>query len=653
MKLPHSSRVRAKDLTLKSQEALGGEGGKEKGGKEGRKRSRWSYLKQYRQWLAPHGKRLLGLFGLAVVAALLDLVWPLLIKSMVDFLATDRTPGSKLQWLLMMCFGGVVLLGVKQSIEMYRSYQTAVVNAKLLFRLRRRLFGALLHLPLGKLGEFKSGGIVSRLGADVDQVGGLVQQALIAPSVAVLRIVLTIGVLTYLSWQLALATLFALPPAGLMTFLWLRKVRPVYRSMMEDRTGVDARVGETFGGIRVVRAFRREKREARQYAVGSHTVIRKMLRANRVEFILENGWGLLIPLAVLVVVVYGGYLVIEGRGKIGDIFAFQIYAMLLLGPVIQIVASVSQTQKSLAAMERVFDTLAEPMDKPDRPGAREALGATGVVEEMRFEGVGFAYREDVPVLREINLTVRGGMTVALVGASGAGKTTLTDLVCRFHDPSVGRITLNGVDLRDIRLASYRSLLAVVQQETFLFDGSVHDNIAYGKRRATRQDVIEAARRANAHEFISALPEGYDTQIGERGFKLSGGQRQRLSIARAMLANPKILILDEATSNLDTESEQLIQAALADLLNSQNGSEGGRTSFVIAHRLSTITHADLIVVMEQGRIVETGNHEQLLAARGVYFDMVERQRLSMGGGVSEGGRDALRPVIENGESFSGK
>lgn len=616
MKLPHSSRARARDLTLKSHDT--------RTGTSDQKRSRWGYLRQYAGWLRPYAPRLTGLFSLAVVAALLDLVWPLLIKSMMDSLVGEGTPGGKLQWLLLMCFGGLILLGAKQSIEMYRAYATAVVNAKLLFRLRRRLFAALLHLPLGKLGEFKSGGIVSRLGSDVDQVSGLVQQALIAPSVAILRIVLTISVLTYLSWQLALATLFALPPAAVMTFLWLRRVRPIYRSMIENRSAVDARVGETFGGIRVVRAFRWEKREAREYAVGSHTVIRKMLRANRVEFILENGWGLLIPLAVLVVVAYGGYLVIEGRGQIGDIFAFQIYAMLLLGPVIQVVSSVSQTQKSLAAMERVFDTLAEPMDKPDRPGAVEAPRE---IHEVRFEGVGFEYREGVPVLSGVDLKASGGMTVALVGASGAGKTTLTDLVCRFHDPTVGRITLNGLDLRDLKLASYRSLLAVVQQETFLFDGTVHDNIAYGRRRCTREDVIEAARRANAHEFISALPEGYDTQIGERGFKLSGGQRQRLSIARAMLADPKILILDEATSNLDTESEQLIQGALADLLRN-------RTTFVIAHRLSTITHADLIVVMERGRVVETGRHEELLTAQGAYFEMVERQRLSMTGEAPE-------------------
>jgi ATP-binding cassette, subfamily B, bacterial len=270
-------------------------------------------------------------------------------------------------------------------------------------------------------------------------------------------------------------------------------------------------------------------------------------------------------------------------------------------------------------MERVFEVLETARDKPDAPDAVEAPRR---VDEIRFNHVTFEYRPGVPVLSDVRLVVPGGSTVALVGPSGAGKTTLTDLVARFYDPTSGSITLNGLDLRKLKLASYRSLLAVVQQETFLFDGTVRENIAYGLRGATEAAIVSAARRANAHDFITQLPEGYDTLIGERGFKLSGGQKQRLSIARAVLADPQILILDEATSNLDTESEQLIQSALADLLRS-------RTTFVIAHRLSTITHADLIVVLDAGRVVETGTHEDLMDKRGLYYDMVERQRQSFG------------------------
>jgi len=251
--------------------------------------------------------------------------------------------------------------------------------------------------------------------------------------------------------------------------------------------------------------------------------------------------------------------------------------------------------------------------------------APHIVREIRFENVEFEYREGRPVVRDFDVTVPGGSVVALVGRSGAGKTTVTDLVARFHDPTQGRILVNGSDIRDFRLASYRSLLAIVQQDVFLFDGSARDNIAYGRHNAHAAEIEDAARRANAHEFIEKLPEGYDTFVGERGVKLSGGQQQRLAIARAILANPQILILDEATSNLDTESEQLIQASMAELL-------AGRTTFVIAHRLSTVRRANLILLMEDGRIVERGTHEELMAARGMYYEMVLRQAESAGENV---------------------
>jgi ATP-binding cassette subfamily B protein len=286
----------------------------------------------------------------------------------------------------------------------------------------------------------------------------------------------------------------------------------------------------------------------------------------------------------------------------------------LLNPVWNIVNTFSELQRSLAAMERVFEILSMESDKPDRPNAIEA---PAVVDELRFEHVDFAYHENKPVIRDFNVVVEGGSVIALVGRSGAGKTTITDLVARFHDPTGGRILLNGIDIRDFQLKSYRGLLALVQQEVFLFDGTVRDNIAYGRHDATDEQVIDAARRANASEFIEKLPNGYDSIIGERGVKLSGGQRQRLAIARAILANPQILILDEATSNLDTESEQLIQASMSDLL-------AGRTTFVIAHRLSTIRRADLILLMEEGRVIERGTHEELMGKRGAYHAMVLRQ-----------------------------
>ncbi len=347
---------------------------------------------------------------------------------------------------------------------------------------------------------------------------------------------------------------------------------------------------------------------------GRHTVLRKELFAQRRELVIWTSWNLLMGAVNVAMVWYGGHLYLGGGASIGDIMAFQWYTLLLLNPVWNIVNSFSELQRSLAAMERVFEVLSMKDEKPDRPGAQDA---PRVVHEIQFDGVEFEYRENRPVVHDFNVVVPGGSVVALVGRSGAGKTTVTDLVARFHDPTKGRILLDGTDIRDYRLTTYRGLLALVQQDVFLFDGSVADNITYACHDASDAEIEDAARRANAHEFIVKLPEQYETFIGERGVKLSGGQQQRLAIARAILASPQILILDEATSNLDTESEQLIQASMATLL-------AGRTTFVIAHRLSTVRRADVILLMEEGRIIERGTHDELMNARGVYHEMVVRQ-----------------------------
>jgi ATP-binding cassette subfamily B protein/subfamily B ATP-binding cassette protein MsbA len=585
--------------------------------KPSEKKPKWSgkqYLRQYTRWLWPYRWAIVGVLVLALVAASLDMVWPLAMKLIIDHLARPGQLHDKLGWLNKIGIAVLVLLVSKQLLETYRGYQTTKLNAKVIFRLRKRLFGRLIGLPLNGLSEMKTGGITSRLSGDIDSVSGLIQQALISPSVALIRIVLTVIILFYLSWKLAVAALICMPPIALASILYMRKARPVWRSIREDRSEIDARVNETFGGIRVVRAFRREPREELNYATGHHTTIRKSLFAERVELTLGAVWGFMIPATSLLIVWYGGWLVLHGELQIGAIFAFQVFAVMLLQPIWSIVNSISQTQRSLAAMERVFEVLALPLDKPDVPDAMEAPARVHTID---FEDVSFEYREKIPVIHDFSLRVPGGSIVALVGPSGAGKTTLTDLVARFQDPTSGRILLNETDIRRLKLRGYRNLLAIVQQETFLFDGTVRENIAYGRRGVSEQQIEDASRRANAHEFVEKLPEGYDTIIGERGFKLSGGQRQRLSIARAILADPQILILDEATSNLDTESEQLIQASLSELFK-------GRTTFVIAHRLSTVTHADIIVAMDGGRIVEVGTHAELMERRGFYFDMVERQ-----------------------------
>ncbi len=575
-----------------------------------------AYVREYLRWLRPYRSAAIALLALALVTTGLQMIEPLFMRFIIDrvLLKTGLDTASRLALLQLAGGAFVAVVILSNVIDALRDYRQRLLNVRVMMSLRRSLFERLLYLPLSTLWDMKTGGILSRLTGDVETTTGLLQMALVSPLVSLIRLAVAVTVLLVLNWRLALTAMAVVPGALLISFTAARRIRPIYRSLRRDVEQIDGRVGETFSGIRIVRAFRRELQELLNYMRGRHTVLRKELFAHRRELVLWTSWGLMQAGVNVVIVWYGGYMNITGGASIGDIMAFQWYTFLLLGPVWQIVNSFSELQRSLAAMERVFDVLAMNDDKPDRPGAREA---PRVVREITFEDVEFAYREGQPVVRDFAVTVPGGSVVALVGKSGAGKTTVTDLVARFHDPTRGRILLNGGDIRDFRLRTYRDLLAIVQQDVFLFDGSVRENIAYGRRDATHAEIEDAARRANAHEFIVKLPGQYETSIGERGVKLSGGQQQRLAIARAILASPQILILDEATSNLDTESEQLIQASMATLL-------AGRTTFVIAHRLSTIRRADMILLMDDGRVTERGTHEELMAARGAYHGMVLRQ-----------------------------
>ncbi|HEX3601448.1 MAG TPA: ABC transporter ATP-binding protein, partial [Lacipirellulaceae bacterium] len=424
-------------------------------------------------------------------------------------------------------------------------------------------------------------------------------------------------ILAWVDWTLLVGAIVLLPAVYLTHRTWINAIRPQFRVIRKQREQIDASAAESFAGMRIVRAFSRQKREAARFTTENNLMARQELYAWWWMRVVEIVWETLIPIASAGLLYYGGCRVLDGHITVGDLMMFLVYLLMLLEPLATLAQSATQFQNSLSGLDRVLDLLEESREMPSAPGALKA-DRRSIEGQISFEDVMFTYPgSESPALHDISLSIEAGQTVALVGPSGAGKTTLTNLVARFYDPDSGRVTLDGSDLRKYEVESFRSLLGIVEQDVFLFDGTIAQNIAYARRYATPEEIRAAAEAANAAEFIDRMTDGMQTIIGERGVRLSGGQRQRLAIARAILADPKVLVLDEATSNLDTDSERLIQQSLGLLMR-------GRTCFVIAHRLSTISRADLIVVIEHGHISQIGTHAELMSKGGKYRSMVEQQ-----------------------------
>jgi subfamily B ATP-binding cassette protein MsbA len=475
--------------------------------------------------------------------------------------------------------------------------------------LRDAVFQHMQRLSLRYFHRTKTGQIISKILSDTDQTKALITELVTRSVQNVAQIITTIAVLLAMSPKLTLMSLVVAPILTLALQPLLRRLRRGYRRSRSDFGEATSVLQEVVSGIRLVKSFSGEPYEDARFGDASHRYSEGMVRINRVSA-LSQPVTEVIGMSIAVLILWIGAIdVLNLRGMdAASLIVFMTLVMRLLPPLKQLSQAPNTAQQSLAAAERLFEVLDDPTEEQLDKGTRVVRSFERAVA---FENVSFAYEAE-PVLQDITFTARKGSVVALVGASGGGKSTLVDLIPRLYEPTAGRITLDGVDTRDIKLASLRALTGIVSQDTVLFNDSVRNNIAYGSAAKYTQEQIEvAARAANAHDFITALPNGYDTALGERGTRLSGGQRQRLAIARALLVDPPLLILDEATSALDTESERVVQEAVDRLLS-------GRTVFVIAHRLSTVVHADLILVLDRGRIVERGTHAELIAERGTYF-----------------------------------
>ena len=541
-----------------------------------------------------------------VLISLLSLALPWAVKNLVDLVVVgqDLAQLNRLALLLVAIFALRAILGFVQT------YVTAWVGERVVARLRLDIYEHLLFLSLGFFAGQRVGAIVSRLGSDV-----LVIQSAVTRNLVTLlqQIVTTAGILVIvgmMNWRLTLLMAVAMPGVVLVTRLMGRRIRRVARRVQDELAEASAVVEETVGGVRIVKSFAREDYEVARFGGKVQSLFEAAMYRTRIYAIMGPLISLFMYGSLVLVLWLGGQEVLQGRSTPGELIAFLFYAAMLTGPLGSFAGLYGQVQTALGATERVFELLDTHSEIVEAPQAYPLPPVRG---HVAFHDVSFDYDPRQPVLRHVTLEARPGEVTALVGPSGVGKTTLVNLIPRFYDPTAGRITIDGRDVREVTLCSLRDQIGIVPQETQLFSETVGANIRYGQLDATQAEIEEAARAANAHDFIvHELPDGYETQVGERGVKLSGGQRQRIAIARAILKNPRILILDEATSSLDTESERLVQEALERLMHPSAEGARGRTTFVIAHRRSTIVNADRIVVLQDGQVVEQGSHAELLA-----------------------------------------
>jgi ABC-type multidrug transport system fused ATPase/permease subunit len=581
----------------------------------------WSLLRRFLWFVKPYR-------GIAAIVLLLMLLANSLQAALPmggRYVIKNVLPKRDLTLLSIIAAGLVGLVVIRELVNFLNGYLLHYAAERLLNSIRRRIFGHLLAQPTAFIEEVQTGGAVARVVNDVSNVSNLLFGTFADFISNCVRLVLFFTILMVMNWRLTLISC-AFLPAFAFTFMRLRKVlRPAFRDIRNEMGGLSARVGEVFAGARVVKTNVQEHRENLSFLRKINLILRKALNVQWIHVMLHVAADTVSSMGLVVMIWYSGVEHINGNLDTGDIFAFYILLGMMFRPMIQVVMINSRIQKAFASIERIFEVL----DSDPEPYTDTGIFPIEQVRgEVEFRDVTFRYEPGAPpALEGVSFKVKPNETIAFVGPSGAGKTTIVNLLVRLYDPQQGAVLVDGHDIREYPLVHYRDEISMVLQDNFLFQGTVRDNIAYGKPWASEKEIHHAAELANATEFIERLEHGYDTLVGERGAHISGGERQRIAIARAILTDPKILIFDEATSSLDSCSEALIQEALAGLLE-------GRTTFVIAHRLSTVTGADRIYVIDYGRILDCGTHEELLGRPGLYQRLFLEQygRVKVGSGI---------------------